>query len=71
MKTAPSPTDLPATGKELLDLTAERWRTLPGGHILAVHLAHLRLQATGVSSPILQEMTKFPCNEIGKLFGSS
>jgi len=49
---------LPSTGKELLRLTLQDWRNIggTGGNILARHLAHLRLQATGVHTPdLLQE----------------
>ncbi|EGI60619.1 DNA-binding protein D-ETS-6 [Acromyrmex echinatior] len=49
---------LPSTGKELLRLTLQNWRDIggTGGSILARHLAHLRLQATGVhTTDLLQE----------------
>lgn len=49
---------LPSTGKELLQLTLQDWQDIggTGGSILARHLAHLRLQATGVYTPdLLQE----------------
>lgn len=51
-------TILPSTGKELLQLTLQNWQDIGGseGGILARHLAHLRLQATGVYTPgLLQE----------------
>jgi len=50
---------LPSTGKELLKLSLQDWKDICGekeGRILAQHLGHLRLQATGVHTPdLLQE----------------
>ena len=51
-----SATKLPNSGKELLELSLERWQKIPGGKVLARHLGYLRLQSTGVCSPdLLQE----------------
>lgn len=49
---------LPSNGKELLQLTLQDWHNIGGmgGSILAEHLAHHRLQATGIYTlDLLQE----------------
>ncbi|XP_043277471.1 DNA-binding protein D-ETS-6-like [Venturia canescens] len=52
----PEASELPSTGKELLELSLAHWQTVSGGRILARHLGYLKLQATGVYSPdLLQE----------------
>lgn len=59
---------LPSSGKELLRLTLRDWQEIggTGGSILARHLAHLRLQATGIYTPgLLQE------NENSEITGES
>nr|XP_012234028.1 PREDICTED: transcriptional regulator ERG-like [Linepithema humile] len=59
IKSKPIAAILPPTGKELLKLSLQDWQDICGsteGCILARHLGHLRLQATGVHTPdLLQE----------------
>ncbi|KYM78670.1 DNA-binding protein D-ETS-6 [Atta colombica] len=76
---------LPSTGKELLRLTLQDWRDIggTGGSIVARHLAHLRLQATGVhTTDLLQEnennkeierfsLLQRTCSLIGSTAGAS
>ncbi|KAL0122696.1 hypothetical protein PUN28_007411 [Cardiocondyla obscurior] len=78
-------TILPSTGKELLQLTLQDWQDISGtgGSILARHLAHFRLQATGVYTPNLlqekennEEIDRFSllqrtCSLIGSTAGAS
>ncbi|XP_071644841.1 LOW QUALITY PROTEIN: DNA-binding protein D-ETS-6, partial [Temnothorax longispinosus] len=76
---------LPSTGEELLRLTLQDWQDIGGtaGSILAKHLAHLHLQATGVRTPsLLQEnennertdrfsLLQRTCSLIGSTAGAS
>ncbi|XP_076230975.1 DNA-binding protein D-ETS-6 [Calliopsis andreniformis] len=52
----PSDVEFPSTGKELLKLSTDHWKRIPGGRILARHLGYLQFQATGVEvQDLLQE----------------
>ncbi|XP_014486447.1 PREDICTED: DNA-binding protein D-ETS-6-like, partial [Dinoponera quadriceps] len=59
IRPTPIATILPSNGKDLLKLSLRDWQEiggLGGGRLLAQHLGHLRLQATGVHTPdLLQE----------------
>ncbi|XP_076767048.1 DNA-binding protein D-ETS-6 [Xylocopa sonorina] len=77
---APNATKFPSTGKELLKLSSDYWRTIPGGKILARHLGCLQFQATGVQTPnLLQEeqiderfsLLQRTCSLIGSTAGAS
>ncbi|RLU18462.1 hypothetical protein DMN91_008819 [Ooceraea biroi] len=61
LKLSSTATLLPSSGKELLKLSLRHWQDIAGGTagcVLARHLGHLRLQATGVHIPdLLQEDT--------------
>ncbi|XP_043472270.1 DNA-binding protein D-ETS-6-like [Leptopilina heterotoma] len=76
---APDLSQLPTTGKQLLELTISHWRNIAGGAILARHLGHLRLQATGVRSEVLLQeehiskrfsLLQRTCSLIGSTGGS-
>ncbi|XP_049940913.1 ETS domain-containing transcription factor ets-5-like [Schistocerca serialis cubense] len=59
LRPAPDPARFPGTGPELWALRRDEWAALAGsgraGRLLAVHLAHLRLAATGAPSSPLTE----------------
>ncbi|XP_033223745.1 DNA-binding protein D-ETS-6-like [Belonocnema kinseyi] len=75
----PVPSELPKSGKELLELNLSHWEKIPGGKVLARHLGYLRLQATGVRvDALLQEehiserfgLLQRTCSLIGSAGGS-
>lgn len=53
---APECNKLPDNGKELINVSIDKWKKISGGKILARHLGYLRLQATGVyTADLIQE----------------
>lgn len=61
LRPAPDPAKFPEDGVQLMQLSKSEWATRAGGdraaRLLSVHLAHLRLAATGrPSSPLAEPL---------------